>query len=241
MTQEDRTALTELMENNEIIIKPADKGGAIVIRDKDKYITECMCQLNKRDHYKRTGTNQTAQFCERVNNYIKRWKRDGILDAHTGDYLICKDPRTAKFYTLSKILKHKTPGRPIISANECPTEKISEFLEYYLSPLAKQVTFYFKDTTHFLEICRNIHDIRESTILTTIDVSALYTSIPHEGGLQAIRTALSRRDDQNPPTEVLVELTRLILTNNVFEFDKQYYSLSNVIVADEKRPHSINI
>ena len=49
---EEKRALKELMENNNIVIKPADKGGAIVIQDKEKYKSECLRQLNNREHYR---------------------------------------------------------------------------------------------------------------------------------------------------------------------------------------------
>ena len=91
------------------------------------------------------------------------------------------------------------------------------------NPLAKKVPSYVKDTNHFLSICRSIHKLSPTSILVTADVSALYTSILHEEGLAAIREALSMRSAQTPPTEVLVTLTRLILTNNIFEFDGKFY------------------
>ncbi len=46
-------AMKELAQNPDFTIKPANKGGAIVIQDTDKYITECMRQLSDRSHYKR--------------------------------------------------------------------------------------------------------------------------------------------------------------------------------------------
>ena len=40
------------MDNDEIVIKPADKGGAIVIQDKDKFIAECQRKLDNKEHYR---------------------------------------------------------------------------------------------------------------------------------------------------------------------------------------------
>ena len=220
---EERKALNELMTNDSITIKSADKGGAIVIQDTEKYITECMRQLNNRTHYRRTGNDQTYTVAKKINEYIRQQKKVGNLKPVTADNLMSKEPRTAKFHTLPKIHKPGVPGRPIISANECPTEKISRYVDHFLKPLAKKVPTYVKDTDHILSILDNIKKLSRDTISVTIDVCALYTSIPHDEGLAAIREALSTRHHQFPPSDTLVELTKLILTNNVFEFDNKYY------------------
>ena len=147
LSVEELKVLKELMSNDSITIKSADKGGAIVIQDTDKYITECLRQLNNREHYRRTGNDQTLTVAKRINDYIRAEKK-GHLRPLTADNLISKDPRTAKFYTLPKIHKEGVPGRPIISANDCPTEKIFKYEDHFLKPLAKNVDSYVKDTDH---------------------------------------------------------------------------------------------
>ena len=131
LSQPELQALKELMDDDTITIKSADKGGAIVIKDTDKYISECMRQLNNREHYRRTGTDQTKNVATKINDYIRKEKKAGHLKPTTADNLMSKAPRTAKFYTLPKIHKKGTPGRPIISANECLTEKISRYVDHF--------------------------------------------------------------------------------------------------------------
>ena len=50
LTKKERTAIKTLAENSNIVIKPADKGGAIVIQNKCDYIAKCERQLNNPDH-----------------------------------------------------------------------------------------------------------------------------------------------------------------------------------------------
>ena len=63
----------------------------------------------------------------------------------------------------------------------------------------------------------------EGALLCTVDVVALYPSIPHEDGLEAIREALDRRVNLSVATDTLVELASLVLDNNYFEFDNKFY------------------
>ena len=55
-----------------------------------------------------------------------------------------------QFYVLPKIHKQGTPRHPIVSSNPHPTERISQFVDYHLKPLAQTTYSSIKDTTHFL-------------------------------------------------------------------------------------------
>ena len=46
ISKEERLALKQLMNRRDTIIKPADKGGATVVLDAEKYHDEAMRQLN---------------------------------------------------------------------------------------------------------------------------------------------------------------------------------------------------
>ena len=53
---------------------------------------------------------------------------------------------------------------------------------------------YIKDSRDFLKKIRNLGCLPENAILVTADVVALYPSIPHEAGLQALEEALENRN-----------------------------------------------
>ena len=42
ISKDEQKALRELANNSSIVIKPADKGGAVVIQDRDSYIKEVL-------------------------------------------------------------------------------------------------------------------------------------------------------------------------------------------------------
>jgi hypothetical protein len=52
-----------------------------------------------------------------------------------------------------------------------------------------------------------------------MDVTSLYTNIPHDDGIAACRKIWEQRRVQEPSTECLVEMLTLVLKNNKFTFD----------------------
>ena len=64
-------------------------------------------------------------------------------------------------------------------------------------------------------------------ILCTIDVVVLYPNIPHKDGLEAIRNALDKREDQTISTDSLILLAECVLKNNVFEHNMRYFKQLN--------------
>ena len=115
------------------------------------------------------------------------------------------------------------PGRPIISASFHPTERISEFVDYQLNPLVPKLPTYIKDTTHFLQKLDSLPELANGCLLVTLDVSSLYTNIPHKEGIHACRKALESHANGRLKTESICDLIRMILTMNNFEFENNYY------------------
>ena len=51
---------------------------------------------------------------------------------------VSNPPRMPEIYTLLKIHKPKLAGRPIVSRNGGPTERMSSFIDSLLQPVAKK-------------------------------------------------------------------------------------------------------
>ena len=63
----------------------------------------------------------------------------------------------------------------------------------------------------------------DNTIIATIDVCGLYTNIPIDEEIEAVKEALEEREEKNISTEFLIRLLELVLKYNIFEFDSQIY------------------
>ena len=74
LTKGVQKALEELSNRDDIIITNADKGGAIVIMDIDKYTFEAQRQLNDQSNCKKLQIDPTLQ-----QNKISKWHSRKIL------------------------------------------------------------------------------------------------------------------------------------------------------------------
>ena len=73
LTKGEQKVLEALSKRDDIIITNADKGGAIVIMDIDKYISEAQRQLNDKNNYKKLQTDPTLQRNKLVNDTVERF------------------------------------------------------------------------------------------------------------------------------------------------------------------------
>ena len=145
LTKAESKALYSLQRNNDIVIKPADKGSAVVVM-----ISEAERQLPDSRHYKPLDHDPTAEFDNKVSLAVDTMYEDGHISEKNMDFLIVDRPRAGWFYLLPKIHKAGNPGRPIVSANGYPTEKISEFVDLHLQPKVQDLPSHLKDTTDYL-------------------------------------------------------------------------------------------
>ena len=115
----------------------------------------------------------------------------------TAQNLIINTPRTSCIYFKPKIHKANNPGRPIVSACSCPTELISSYLDKVMTPIVKSLPSYIKDSNHALEIFRNFNFSGENKIIFTMDITSLYTVIPNNEGLQALKYFFNQHPIKN--------------------------------------------
>ena len=224
LSRKERKALTTLRKRTDIDIKPADKGSGTVIMDHSWYVNECDRQLNDTIYYQKQSSDLTSRVQERVKEYTTRLHKDNLIDSETLRYLsTTSEPKAGRFYILPKIHKQGNPGRPIISSNGHPTERISEFVDYHWKPLVQNLPSFIKDTTHFLLQVQKLGPLPDNALLVTLDVSSLYTNIPHNEGIDACRYFLNTRQDKPLPAENICDLIRMILTMNNFSFNNEHY------------------
>jgi hypothetical protein len=71
-----------------------------------------------------------------------------------------------------------------------------------------------------------------------MDVTSVYTSIPHNDGIEACREAWDKRVVKEPPTEFLVQLLTLVMKHSNFTFNGKHFLQINGTAMGTKLAHS---
>ena len=166
LSQEERTALKELMENDDIIIKPADKGGCLVIMNKSFYRDKLVIQdhLNS-DTYEKSDIASDSRTMQELQGLMEI--HQDCLTSKEREFICDFEWQTSEFYVLPKIHKCQSiisainaqdtfvinlqdpfdlKGRPIVACCKSPIKNLSKMIELILKPLVKtQQTFVLDD------------------------------------------------------------------------------------------------
>ena len=192
------------------------------------YLKEGYKQLSEPRFYTKLESCPTEQFRREIQDQVEDMYQNGEIDESVKSYLTDHTCRTSQLYLLPKIHKNseKPPGRPIISANGSPTEKISQFVDHFLNPRISTLKSYVKDTTHFLNILEDLGELPPDCLLATLDIVSLYTNINNDIGIRAARQTLNRTRPERfvkPTNETRIKLLEMVLTKNNFQFNGQNY------------------
>ena len=87
LSKHERAALDRLSNNREIIIKPADKGGATVILNSVDYVKEAKCQLDNEIYYNKIENDLTSEHEQLINQCIDTLKNNGELEEEKQNFL----------------------------------------------------------------------------------------------------------------------------------------------------------
>ena len=185
LKKEELAAITTLRNNKEVVIKPEDKGGNIVIMNREDYIKEGLRQLSDHNHYEVLNEDPTLNYNNQIHQVLQQAVNLDIIDEKMKKTLYNKTPRISNFYMLPKIHKIGDPGRPIVNGIGSITEKISAYIDEEIRQLVPRIPSYLKDTSHLINILQG-KKLAPTDILLTIDVKSLYTNIPHNEGIQAL-------------------------------------------------------
>ena len=110
-------------------------------------------------------------------------------------------------------------------------------MDHFIQPLVKELPSYLRDSSHLINLIRNLR-IPKDSILATLDVTSLYTNISNNEGIEAVGGYLSRHRHYSS----LLQLLRTVLTTNIFKFDnKDFLQVGGTAMGTKLAPSFANL
>lgn len=100
ITKAENHALNTLAADTSIIIKEADKGGRIVILNKQDYMQEIHRQLTDTTFYEILPVNPSKHITLLIHTVVEEACTLGYITEQMAKFLIQKEPRISLFYLL---------------------------------------------------------------------------------------------------------------------------------------------
>ena len=242
LPEEEIKALSELInlqKERKAVIKACDKGSGLIVLNFEDYLKSCYLHLTEeqkqsdgtfKSYYKLVNETEIEKSKIAISKVLDEAYLNKIISKEEKDAMDPTKKEPARFYCNFKVHKpHKEgtppPPRPIVSGNNSLTENISLFVDRHIKKLSTQHPTYIQDTTDFLRCIEEVNKnkLTKSSILASIDVSALFTNIPEKEGLESLNEALEERTDKTVPSELIRKLMELVLRHNLFSFHDGIY------------------
>ena len=96
-----------------------------------------------------------------------------------------------------------------------------------MAPIVKTLPFYSKDSQHALEIFRDFNFLGQNQLILTMDITSLYTVIPNDEGLRALKHFFDDHTVKEPSSKTRRDDSEFSEKSEaVSVFDKRGYPVS---------------
>jgi len=216
-----------------IVLQKTDKSKVFHLGKFQDYQKKSKEYMEKTEAYKCLATlDPLPDLIQRTNKYLVNLRLAHWITQKQYEQL-CSNPnevQLAHLYFLPKAHKLNTPLRPIVSGLKHPTIKISKFLDKLLRPLFDQMASDTTSTTGS-EVIKKLNEwskfnIRQDTLLCTMDVVDLCTMIPQTEGVLSIKRMMDHlklKQIDGLTVETIIRLSRFVMNNNYFSYSGEYY------------------
>ncbi|XP_012941014.1 uncharacterized protein LOC106012483, partial [Aplysia californica] len=250
----ERKALHDLMHDNDLTIREADKGGSLVVMNTSDYKHALNIMLNNPTLYKPLTSDPTSSHLKAIHKQIRTLEQFKVISPEIHKSILHGEVSCPHFYGLPKIHKPNKQGsilppfRGIISQIRGPTTRASYWLDSIFKPLVPDFcgNHWVKDNLHVLQKIKTLNEkrqITDNTNILAIDVVDMYNNIPHKEGVEACRFALASLTTYTPcQIREICQLLELVLTLNNFSFNDQHFlQLTGTAMGTPVAPSYANI
>ena len=231
LSPKERTALDGLQEKvvkKEWAVRLADKGGGITVEKYGNVREDGFEELKDETTFEKREKSGLAAISKEVEDKLKEMRDRGIITQKMREYMSAKNKKEGMMKINRKVHKKvkgngRHPTRVYISGIGTPTEGVAGLVEAELQEGVEKQKLYIQDTADFLRRLEGVKRLESDEFMFTMDIVALYPSIPREKTKEAMRENLELRTTKKIPTDDLIELGEMVLRSNEFTFEGERY------------------
>ena len=107
---------------------------------------------------------------------------------------------------------------------------MSQYVSRILTPYARGTLSFIENAQHFRELIADL-TISEDEVLVSFDVKSLFTSVPVEDALTAVKETIAQDNEfetrNQISAETLIAMVKTCLSTTSFQFKNQHYELTD--------------
>lgn len=217
------------LQEKDVICLPSDKGGEFCVIERSKYIELGNQHLADETTYRLALRVSAMSIEKKINNLWRSICESKQIPKNIYRTYITNNSELPRLYILIKTHKEgpNIKVRPIVSNVNSPTTKLAWFLGKAISTLLDTVPTHLKSSSELMERIKSIttENKMNNAYPFSLDVAALYTSIPPREAVRNIREIMRNnrfKFGQLDYDELSILLDEVI-SNNYFTFDGRIY------------------
>ena len=240
------SALNNLSRNNDVVITRSDKGGGVVILNKEDYINKMLAILN--DHKKfRVDANQVDSskiLLKDLKAILNKTTKEDGIDQNIIRNIVPQGYIIPRLYGLPKLHKRDIPCRPILSMVGSVVHKTAKFLAKVLKPVEEFFGQYkLNDSFDLVDKIKRHSNSGDNIVLGSLVIVSLFTSIPIYRCFDIINNAVTEQSVSiTLSAKLLIRLLRICVCDIQFRFNNVYYKqIDGVAMGSPLGPVLANI
>ena len=175
--------MSDLRNNDSIIITKPDKGNGVVIISRLDYLNKMKKLISDGTKFKQLKQNLTQSREANLSTYLRKLGKDGIIDDVTFHKILPSGSSPGVLYSLSKVHKAGCPFYPIVSSVNTYNYNLASYLVGILQPIStNQHTVKDSFTCSFADWAKTYK--HNNGITCSLDVTSLFTNVPLDETMQ---------------------------------------------------------
>jgi hypothetical protein len=230
LTPLQKSALQQLKNNDNIIIKHTDKNLGPAVMDANDYVQQILQEHLLTKDYQQLSRNDALNRLENLKKTLKdtiNIHSNSLSDSEKTYFnrSLKMKLRLPIFYGIPKV--HKTPMslRPVVSSSSGLLTIFSTWLNFRMKELLPLIKSYTKNSFDVIKELQQL-TIPKNALLFSADAKSMYTNIDSATGLLTFQNFFEVNVHHIPPhfpVALFLKILEIIMNNNIFTFSNTYW------------------